>query len=267
MFSFHPRPFNPNEKFGYAHDWLESNDPRVISLVVWSPIIWAPTHRTLDLEFSSRKQSNFSSCEWLVMDFDGPTEEVPSLAAAKRKFCDMIHFIGTTKSHQKEKGGIICDRFRVVLKFEKLITDLRIFRWNMRKAIEYYGADKACIDGARFYYPCVEMIQSESEGYDMEVDEDVPYWFEKPVDLSGYREAGVMPQWLMQKLLFPFPTGHKNTTCYQLAKDLTKLGFDEKRILSLILNNPSYRDGVSEALHREICQAIKSGHSAVGGSS
>ncbi len=57
----------------------------------WSPIVW---------QRNCRKRDNFLSCRLMVLDFDDPGY---SLAQCLNDWCDTVHIIGTTKSHQKEK--------------------------------------------------------------------------------------------------------------------------------------------------------------------
>jgi len=107
---------------------------------VWSPVIYTDEHR---------REKSFLQSEVLALDFDNGM----SLDAAVRKFSTFRHIIGTTKSH-----GIAGDRFRVLLFFTNPITCLDTFKNTMRIYTDLHGADKACKDGARFFYPCKEVV-------------------------------------------------------------------------------------------------------------
>lgn len=139
----------------------DSEDIKIISRIIckktWSPCLFKDGKRT---------ERNFVAANFAALDFDSP--ETP-LADIHRRICDMTHILGTTKSHQKEKNGVICDRFRLLLKFEKPIENIFTYRKTMKKLIDHYGSDKACVDGARFFWPCKEILSIEECGYLQEV--------------------------------------------------------------------------------------------------
>ena len=57
-----------------------------------------------------------SSQDLLILDIDDGL----SIAEAKNKFKRYAYLLCTTKSHQREKKGIICDRFRLILKAKNI---------------------------------------------------------------------------------------------------------------------------------------------------
>lgn len=78
-----------------------------------------------------------------------------TLNEARALFEPYKNIIATTKSHQKDKNGKVCDRFRVILKCDKPITlDAEEFK-NMMMEVhqEYSFVDKQCSNVSRFYYP------------------------------------------------------------------------------------------------------------------
>lgn len=79
-----------------------------------------------------------------------------SIEDAKGLFADYTYLISTTKSHQKDKHGIVCDRFRLILptisKFHlepKVYTDMYM---NVLEAIGVSEADSKCRNSSRWYY-------------------------------------------------------------------------------------------------------------------
>ena len=79
-----------------------------------------------------------------------------TLEDAKGLFRDYTYLIATTKSHQIEKNGTICDRFRLILptisKFHlepKIYSDMYM---NVLNAIGIYEADNKCRNSSRWYY-------------------------------------------------------------------------------------------------------------------
>lgn len=222
---------------------------KAVTSHVWSPIVWAD---------GVRGQDHYRAANWCVLDFDSGEM---SLAEAMKLFCDTEHFIGTTKSHQKNKGGVVCDRFRVAMRFETTITDVRVYRWNMHQILERYPCDKSCKDGARFFWPCQAVAHKEPEGYLVEVDDDVPDWFDRPRTFAGHRASGVIPAWAAATLASVIPVGERNPTIYRLAKDLAKIGMEADEIVERVLQSPTYRgEVVAGRLLREIEKTVANGH-------
>ena len=110
----------------------------------WSPSNFGPTF--------VRSNENFKSCSLLVLDVDRDC----SLENAKEKFKDYEHIIATTRSHRRDKNGITCDRFRVVIFLDGECTNASDYTatWAAAK-LKWDFVDGACKDLARFYYPCI----------------------------------------------------------------------------------------------------------------
>ncbi len=178
-------------------------------------------------------------------------------------FCDMVHLIGTTASHQKEKKDKpACDRFRVVLKFEERITDLALYHHQLIKAENKYSVDPSCKDGARFFFPCQEIVSMSDDGYTVEIDHDAP----PPPDYTRYtiarqRTMTIPRKWLIYLEHERFPDGQYNTTCYQLGAQLAPLGLSVEEICARIYASPTYKDAhLPSDLQAEIVQAVSNGH-------
>lgn len=217
---------------------------------VWSPIVWYNGRRL---------EEAFFGAEWCVLDFDTPEM---SLSEAMKKYCDMSHFIGTTKSHLKEKNGVVCDRFRVALRFEEPIYDLRLYRWNMWRLLENIPCDPSCKDGARFFYPCTDIVQieDEPESYRVSVNKTIPEHFDMPITHAAYREAGTIPPWTERMLRTEIAVGERNNVIYRIAKDLAKCGFSEAEIVETVAKSKTYQGKEMRwDLKREIHAAVKSG--------
>jgi hypothetical protein len=169
MFSWHPLKNGKAHEYARGFKYLESNElddeytfeylERALTTRVWSPILFTS---------GIRVENNFKAVLACALDFDSP---VTTLDWALETFKNHAHIIGTTKSHQKEKKGITCDRFRVVLLFSEIIKDLNLYKYNMGILTTKYDADKACKDGARFFFPCNEIV---SRGNGMFVDIKTP---------------------------------------------------------------------------------------------
>lgn len=102
------------------------------------------------LKNNYRADNNFDgSVDVLIIDID----EDCTIEQAKVLFKRYEFFIITSKSHQKEKNGIVCDRFRIFFKLDKTI--------NIRQEMEeiyslfidkYPFVDTSCRNVSRFFY-------------------------------------------------------------------------------------------------------------------
>jgi hypothetical protein len=133
----------------------------------------------------------------------------------------------------------------------------------MHQAFETFEyADKACKDGARFYYPCTRQRYFNPEGDVWEIENHPPDWFERPTfDKTNFRQS--LSAWARGSLSNVIPQGERNTACFRLGKDLCKAGFDFERAVSLIVASPTYKGNVSEPLLREIQTAVRNGYKKV----
>jgi hypothetical protein len=139
-----------------GREQLNTFDPHVVAKLVrefaWSPIVWAG---------GVRKSDCFAAALWCALDFD---DGVYTLADA----CDdvasagLTHVIGTTKSHGKAKDNApACDRFRLLLRFDRVVDSRALYERAMRAAMQdFNGADKSCKDAARFFFPCMEIVSA-----------------------------------------------------------------------------------------------------------
>lgn len=87
-----------------------------------------------------RKGENYISGEdCIVFDID----DGMSLSQAKEIFSNYIGLIITTKSHQKDKNGVICDRFRVIIPYKnKMNLDADLVRDTKILIYKAFSADE-----------------------------------------------------------------------------------------------------------------------------
>ena len=87
----------------------------------------------------------------IILDID----DGKSIDEAMIIFEPFDYIIATTKSHQKEKNGKICDRFRVILPTEKPINLNKTDYSKMMNEVfkDYPFVDTVCKDSSRFYFP------------------------------------------------------------------------------------------------------------------
>lgn len=111
-----------------------------------------------------RNKSNYKNySDVLILDIDDGI----STSEAKRIFEPFSYIIATTKSHQKDKNGKVCDRFRVIIPTD---TPIRLNQDEYSQMMEeiykdYPFVDKVCKDASRFYYPAKDSIIYTHEGF------------------------------------------------------------------------------------------------------
>ena len=89
----------------------------------------------------------------LIYDIDAGME----IVEAQSMLLDTACAIMPTKSHQKEKNGVVCDRFRVFMPLSTPMdfTDEKRFKRIMKNVAETFKLpfDKATLDPSRMFYP------------------------------------------------------------------------------------------------------------------
>ena len=127
-----------------------------LPLLMCSPkVLYSPTQYT----DNKRKASNFRGfSDIIVLDFDeGWSEDLTNL------FNQWIGYLVPTKSHMKEKNGIVCERYRVVLLLETPMQlnykeYKRVYRHIMRDL--KLNSDTSCVDACRFFYSAPQDIHN-----------------------------------------------------------------------------------------------------------
>lgn len=230
MFSVHPNKNGKAHEYAngfkvlgnpeFDDDWRMDYIERAITSRVWSPACFTG---------GVRLEKNFLGSYICALDFDAPNTP---LHCAIEQFKDYSHIIGTTKSHQKEKNGITCDRYRVVLWFDRLVTDLAEYKHNMTLQISAYYADKACKDGARFFFPCKEIVSSNGNGKLVPV-ETLPVV--KQHTASGVPLKTYSKVKSTRSLMNVKPAEkNRNDAVYGLVKDLIAANLDPRACLDVI---------------------------------
>lgn len=219
-----------------------------ICIYPWSPIIWRN---------GARSNKNFIQAAWLVLDFDDGETSIEQ--AVENIFCDYIHIIGTTKSHRVAKdNNPPCDRFRVIIPFERVVKNIVQYKDQIDAASSRYTNDQKCNDGARFFNQCREIVSINKEGFVWEI--------EKPIKrrssiktIKKYHEAGVFPPEARFILENKMHKGHRNDSFYSLGR-LLKYSFNEDEIFDMAwkryLEN-GYQDDLS--IKREMRNAVWNG--------
>jgi len=257
--SYHPDPVEASKSWRYSkgfitkevHNYFELS--QVILNHVWSPILWMD---------GRRKQDNFLSSDFMVLDFDdGET----TLAQALEIWSDTNHIIGSTKSHQVEKNGIVCDRFRVILKLEKPATRLVDYRYTISKLIDQNDCDPACKDGGRFFYPCTTIVSVCNTGFDEDLFVLQPHMERRMEETRkreriDYLEHGDIPGWIEGALVKGVPKGSRNNKTYGITRALLDLGMAQANILDLILSSKLISASFTSKEATSVVESAGNGH-------
>lgn len=222
----------------------------LVSRDIWSPCIW---------RYGNRAKSNFLAADFIGLDFDDPGT---TLVQARELFAGHAHVIGTTKSHQKDKGGVVCDRFRVVLQLERRVENLEEYEHTAATIFVRYKTDPAVKDGGRFFFPCAEIVSVSESGEFIPVatPKVVPNKDAAQRNYNRYRLGRFQqyPGWLAGFLEKGSLTksGGRNNTVYAAARELADLNIPQAQALGMIRTAPFDRTDFDD---QEILVAIKSG--------
>lgn len=222
----------------------------IITKSVWSPIVYKDGHR---------KIANFQTAQFGALDFDTP--DYP-LAQAMKEWCDTNHVIGLTKNHQREKNGVVCDRFRLVFLYQRPLDDATAYNYNMSLLVAKYGADAAARDAARLFYPCTEIVSLVDDDMDQPIEESPALAAKVLADRFAtwkYRQYGKLPKWLDAFLNNGRLVRSKgrNNTIFAAAIEMRKLGFSVDETIVKILASPFPRDSINDS---EIVKTISNGY-------
>lgn len=148
------------------------------------------------------KNDNWITQELLILDID---DGLP-LEDAKKMFSEYKAMIHTSTSHQKNKGGIKCDRYRVIIALkERLHCSVKEYTDTMKyisKKVFPFIDDK-CVDPARIYFgysDCEIHYTGGSNTFDFmkyksiaekiaEINKDI----EKPKETNKYKTTAENP--------------------------------------------------------------------------
>lgn len=252
MFSHHPNRHDIGRGDRYARGWEVSEGSAItlswaLQVAATSPIVFKDGYRS---------EQCFLSADWIGLDFD----EGPTLADIQNTFCDTIHVLGTTKSHQVAKGHKPpCDRFRLWLKLTQTITKAADYKETVRYLVRTYEADEACVGAAQLFWPCTTIASVSDEGYTTDV---VPAK-EKPYAQTRPEYNGRIPYWVKEWLLGKFPGGEdhrrgRNFYVFKTSVWLTKNGWPEEEIVRVVMSSELPIAKTDDVL-AEVRKAVRSG--------
>lgn len=167
-----------------------------------------------------RNVENFERADAIGLDFD----DGMSLEDAKRAFAPYKHLILPTKSHRKDKNGVIADRFRVILFLATPITDIETYyaTWHALQA-QFPACDPACKDPSRMYYKSINVASVGAGGKLVEPVKAQP----KPkLEVVQPGLVGKLSKRASEFLLYGAPQGKRHSELYFAARDAKQQGYD-----------------------------------------
>lgn len=220
-------PFVDYDGSSYLYFKTVRFHPDSLTCRTWSPCIW---------DGGRRAKKNFLYADMIGIDFDAGRWAVQDCIDVM-DMAGLWSVIGTTKSHQKPKGGVTCDRFRLVCKFSERITDRDVYEYNANKIIDSMPADSSCQDGARLFFPCTEIVYKR-DGLPYPVRQN-----KKSVLAPGdavakrrdyERQFKLIPRWMENQLNSGVPQGERNRSAFRFSLHLKERDFTEGETLNLL---------------------------------
>ncbi|MCB0390553.1 MAG: hypothetical protein KDD58_04650 [Bdellovibrionales bacterium] len=220
---------------------------KLITTSDWSPIVFKDNYR---------KGENFLSTDLIVLDVDDGV----SLKQAAVRLINHSFIIAPTRSHQQDKNGKCCDRFRVILFLEKTITDPEEYKATWKKVSELFPeCDQSCKDTARFYYSSIFVSHSRDNGQLVKVSQPA---HKSPNNTVAQKanmqtnESGLSKSTLIL-MAMGAPKGKRNDALFKAAKDAQAHGFDESWCLEKLASKIISTDFPIQEAEQTIKSAFK----------
>jgi hypothetical protein len=189
---------------------------------------WSPGY------FSERKRliRNLIGINLLVLDVDAGC----SLADACETFKPYKHIIATSRSHQKEKNGVVCDRFRVVLFLSESLSKDSDFKATWSRAAKLWPfIDSACKDSSRFFYPSPNIISINRTGRAFDVSIHVPEPAPKPmVEIPDGAPKGELWKSTLKFLLEGAPAGTRHNALVSAVGNMREQGYQPHEVIEAL---------------------------------
>lgn len=222
----------------------------MVSNVAWSPIIFKENYR---------HSKNFIKSRLVVIDVDNGL----SLDCALESVKPFRHIIGTTKSHQKEKNGITCDRFRIVIPASDWCINLELYKQTMKNYIAAFSGDKSGHDGGRFFFRCSDIMSINEFGKEISWCTFVPRRHMTEIN----RQKGKIPVSVVEFLKNPklVKNGSRHLTLFWCCAEMARCGFVlDERLLDRILKTPlgQILIQVNKGKESEVARHVRNGFDA-----
>lgn len=250
--SFHAKKADISTPQEYAAGWQYAKIgslaklAEIMSKHAWSDSLW---------EDGRRQETSWRVSYFCTLDIDNGY----ALSQAIKDLSDTCHVIGTTKRH-----GLKGDRYRIVVPWSEAIRSLDIYRYSLDQIIKKFDGDPSGSDGARFFWPCKDIVSVCEEGEFLQDFYALPKNYIPLIEIQKrtmqkYRAMGdlmIVPPWVRQALQQGVEEGERNNFIYSIAKTLTYCGWDEDKILETIISSKIPKESAPK---KEIESAVRSG--------
>lgn len=176
-----------------------------------------------------RKIENFISADAIALDID----DTMTIDRAKEIFKDYTYVLAPSRNHQKIKvtqSGVEvppCDRFRIIFPLEIPITDPKVFynTWFSVSGMAE-GADEACKDPSRFFYPS-QNIECINTGIKLKPVLNAPI-APQSSPIPEPIQKGKLAYRTLKFLLMGAPQGQKHEHQFKSARDANEQGYTKE---------------------------------------
>ncbi len=213
---------------------------------------------------------NWQGQESFILDIDDGL----TLDEAKKLFKEYQCLITTTKNHQVEKNGIVCDRFRIIMPLVKPINCTQSEYSETMKLIhdiEYPFADKKCKDPSRIYFGFSAAIYFYTDGKPFDFDKYLQRMkrkkelhksiapqintkdYTRPSSALESTQKGFYERvWCTDEMLSAlkfedkFVSGNRNNALLSWTRFFKELGFNDSEVRQVILYINNRGDSIDE---------------------
>jgi len=223
-----PKTDIDNIHISISKDITKGFKPKKVPFDVLHEVVCSPdwNYSAGTFKKGHRNKANYEKKQNLVIiDID----EGMDMATAKIMFSNYKCMIATTKSHQKDKNGKVCDRFRLIFITDRTIKlDSELYSRFMANVYESLGvpADESCKDSSRFYYGA-EGEHWYSEGTKLlEISDLIPDTTKEKerkvlLSSSGIGSTDGLERYLLEEAI----KGNRNHQCLKYAGFLYSNGY------------------------------------------
>lgn len=196
----------------------------VTSLNDLAKLATSETYSLSTFNKNHRTTENFQQTEAIGLDFD----EGMTIDQAVKEFTDYKHLILPTKSHRKEKNGVVADRFRVILFLESPITDAETYysTWYSLKQL-FPACDDACKDPSRQFFKSTGVVSIQPAGKLVPVVKPQPKPKLEIVKLDA-GQTGKLAHSTAHFLIQGASQGQRHVALYKAARDANQNGYSKE---------------------------------------
>ena len=166
------------------------------------------------------------------------------LATAMEAMSGYEYIMGTTKSHQKDKNGFVCDRYRILIPLECTIElnrdDYSQFMTNIFDWLPF-EPDRACKDIARKFSGYTEAEVFKNEGMKIDPLDFVPSTTRQEKTAERVKDLGDIDG-LMKWFLLNTEKGGRNNQVHRFTMALADGGIPQEEVINRVIHMNSMLD-------------------------